>query len=180
MRTKLKCNIYVMYYLYYKHKIIFLSTEKGFHDIQMSQYFPCNLSDQCFKELFTSLNISFLHWKLLHIINICLVSVQSSIKSFFMYSNIICYIYLLSREEQLLSHQAPPHVADRGMLTRYGWYRGNKIPRADQSSICCHAGRHRLVKGQRKKTSITNSLVLQVGGEALGQQPITRKKKFKS
>jgi hypothetical protein len=24
-------------------------------------------------------------------------------------------------------------VADRGRLTRYGWYRGNKIPRVDQN-----------------------------------------------
>ena len=32
---------------------------------------------------------------------------------------------------------------------------------------------HQLVKGERKKTSITNYLVLQVGGEALGAQSIT-------
>ena len=37
------------------------------------------------------------------------------------------------REELLVSHRAPPPVADRGMLTRYGGYRGNKIPGADQN-----------------------------------------------
>jgi len=37
------------------------------------------------------------------------------------------------REELLVSHRVPPQVADRGMLTRYGGYRGNKIPGADQN-----------------------------------------------
>jgi len=36
-----------------------------------------------------------------------------------------------SREELLVFHRAPPPMADRGMLTRYGEYRRNKIPRAD-------------------------------------------------
>ena len=35
--------------------------------------------------------------------------------------------------ELLVFYQAPPLVADRGMLTRYGGYRGNKIPGADQN-----------------------------------------------
>jgi hypothetical protein len=34
-------------------------------------------------------------------------------------------------EELLASHCAPPHLADRGRLARYGWYLGNKIPEAD-------------------------------------------------
>jgi len=42
-------------------------------------------------------------------------------------------MFLSSREELLVSHRAPPPVADRGMLTRYGGYRGNKIPGADQN-----------------------------------------------
>ena len=29
------------------------------------------------------------------------------------------------------SHRAPPQVADRGTLARYGGYRGNKIPGVD-------------------------------------------------
>jgi len=33
----------------------------------------------------------------------------------------------------LVSHPAPPQVADRGKLTRYGGYRGNKIPGVDQN-----------------------------------------------
>jgi hypothetical protein len=37
-----------------------------------------------------------------------------------------------AREELLVFHRAPPRVADRGKLTRYGGYRGNKIPGADQ------------------------------------------------
>jgi hypothetical protein len=37
------------------------------------------------------------------------------------------------REELLVFYRAPPLVADRGMLTRYGGYRGNKIPGADQN-----------------------------------------------
>jgi hypothetical protein len=38
-----------------------------------------------------------------------------------------------SREELLASHQAPPQVAHRGKLTRYGGYQGNKIPGVDQN-----------------------------------------------
>jgi hypothetical protein len=40
---------------------------------------------------------------------------------------------LRPREELLVFHRAPPRVADRGKLTRYGEYRGNKIPGADQN-----------------------------------------------
>jgi hypothetical protein len=36
-------------------------------------------------------------------------------------------------EKFLVSHRAPPLVADRGTLTRYGGYRGNTIPRVDQN-----------------------------------------------
>ena len=36
-------------------------------------------------------------------------------------------------EKLLVSHRAPPQVADRGTLTRYGGYRGNKIPGVDQN-----------------------------------------------
>ena len=39
----------------------------------------------------------------------------------------------ITREELLVFHRAPPLVADRGMLTRYPGYRGNKIPGADQN-----------------------------------------------
>ena len=35
--------------------------------------------------------------------------------------------------ELLASHQAPPQVADMGMLVRYEGYRENKIPGADQN-----------------------------------------------
>jgi len=35
--------------------------------------------------------------------------------------------------ELLVSHLAPPQVADRGRLTKYGGYWGNKIPRVDQN-----------------------------------------------
>ena len=37
-------------------------------------------------------------------------------------------VYSKTREELLVFYRAPPLVADRGMLTRYGGYRGNKIP----------------------------------------------------
>jgi len=37
--------------------------------------------------------------------------------------------------ELLVSHRAPPHVADRGRLTRYGRYWGNKIPRVDHCLV---------------------------------------------
>ena len=37
--------------------------------------------------------------------------------------------FLGRREKLLVSHRSPPQVADRGTLTRYGGYRGNKIPR---------------------------------------------------
>jgi len=38
-----------------------------------------------------------------------------------------------AHEELLVFYQAPPPVVDRGMLTRYGRYQGNKIPGADQN-----------------------------------------------
>ena len=38
-------------------------------------------------------------------------------------------LFSFSLEVKLLvSHQVPPQVADRGKHTRYGRYRGNKIP----------------------------------------------------
>jgi len=39
--------------------------------------------------------------------------------------------------ELLVSHWAPPQVADRGRLTRYGGYWGNKIPTVDQNQHHC-------------------------------------------
>ena len=36
-------------------------------------------------------------------------------------------------EKLLVSHRVPPQVADRGTLTRYGGYRGNKIPGVHQN-----------------------------------------------
>jgi hypothetical protein len=38
-----------------------------------------------------------------------------------------------TREKLLVFHRAPPLVAERGMFTRYGGYRGNKIPGAEQN-----------------------------------------------
>ena len=44
------------------------------------------------------------------------------------------HVFLSEESEKLLvSHRAPPQVADRGTLTRYGGYRGNKIPGVDQN-----------------------------------------------
>jgi hypothetical protein len=42
-----------------------------------------------------------------------------------------------SRVELLVSHRAPPQVADRGRLTTYGGYWGNEIPRVDQNQHHC-------------------------------------------
>ena len=39
--------------------------------------------------------------------------------------------------ELLVSHRAPPKVADRGRLTRFGGYWGNKITRVDQNQLHC-------------------------------------------
>jgi hypothetical protein len=39
----------------------------------------------------------------------------------------------VSHEKLLVSHRVPPQVADRATLTRYGGYRGNKIPGVDQN-----------------------------------------------
>jgi hypothetical protein len=44
---------------------------------------------------------------------------------------------LVAREELLVSHQAPPQVADRGRLTRNGGCWGNKILRVDQNQHHC-------------------------------------------
>ena len=45
-----------------------------------------------------------------------------------------------------------PQVADRAMLTRYGEYLGNKIPGADQSSICWLAEDNDGSKGRERKS----------------------------
>ena len=37
------------------------------------------------------------------------------------------------REKLLVSHRAPPKIADRGTLARYGGYGGNKVPGVDQN-----------------------------------------------
>ena len=42
-------------------------------------------------------------------------------------------LFLLPCEKLLVSHRAPPPLADRGTLTRYGGYGGNKIPGVDQN-----------------------------------------------
>jgi len=42
-----------------------------------------------------------------------------------------------ARVELLVSHRAPPQVMDRERLTRYGGYRGNKIPTVDQNQHHC-------------------------------------------
>ena len=57
-----------------------------------------------------------------------------------------------SRVELLVSHRVPSRVADRGMLARYGGYRGNKISRADQNQCRYLAVERWIRKGQRKKT----------------------------
>ncbi|KYB24568.1 hypothetical protein TcasGA2_TC031704 [Tribolium castaneum] len=44
---------------------------------------------------------------------------------------------------QLVSHRAPPQVADRGTPPRYGWYRGNEIPGADQNQSRSHRNSRR-------------------------------------
>ncbi|KYB29499.1 hypothetical protein TcasGA2_TC032967 [Tribolium castaneum] len=41
-------------------------------------------------------------------------------------------------EVWLVFHRAPPQVADRGKPPRYGWYRGNQIPGADQNQSRSH------------------------------------------
>jgi len=41
------------------------------------------------------------------------------------------------RSKHKNSHRAPPQVADRGRLTGYGGYWGNKIPRVDQNQHHC-------------------------------------------
>ena len=66
------------------------------------------------------------------------------LEDLFIPAYIYIYIYVYSslynvstsscaREELLVFHRAPPLVVDMGMLTRYGGYRGNKIPGADQN-----------------------------------------------
>jgi hypothetical protein len=41
--------------------------------------------------------------------------------------------YMSTRVELLVSHRVPTVVADKRVLARYGGYRGNKIPGADQN-----------------------------------------------
>jgi hypothetical protein len=41
---------------------------------------------------------------------------------------VLIIYYTFAREKLLVSHRAPPQVADRGTLTKYFGYRGNKIP----------------------------------------------------
>jgi hypothetical protein len=44
-------------------------------------------------------------------------------------------------------HRVHPRVTDRGILTRYGAYRGNKIPRANQNQYRCLAVDRGICKG---------------------------------
>jgi len=55
------------------------------------------------------------------------------LKFLFLLSYIHIYNLLFTREKLLVSHRAPPQVVDRGTLTRYGGYQGNKIPGVDQN-----------------------------------------------
>ena len=52
-----------------------------------------------------------------------------------------------TRVELLVSYRVPPRVADRGMLARYGGYRRNKIPGADQNQYRCLAVDRGICKG---------------------------------
>jgi hypothetical protein len=52
-----------------------------------------------------------------------------------------------ARVELPISHRAPPQVVDRGKPTRYGRYRGNQIPGANQNRTCCLAGSGGIHKG---------------------------------
>jgi hypothetical protein len=54
---------------------------------------------------------------------------------------------IIPRVELLVSSRVPPHVADRGMLARYGGYPGNKIPEADQNQYRCLIVGRRICKG---------------------------------
>ena len=49
------------------------------------------------------------------------------------YANTHTHTHTHTPVSMLVSHQAPPQVADRGTLVRYDGYRGNKIPGADQN-----------------------------------------------
>ena len=73
-----------------------------------------------------------------------------------------------TRVELLVSHRAPPQVADRGRLTRYGGYWGNKISRVDQNQLHCLVEKGHLQmlgeKNPRQKISLLRVLDGDRGG----------------
>jgi len=59
---------------------------------------------------------------------------QHQCKNFKSYlTDLTNYLFQINVAKLLSSHRVPPQVADRGTLTRYGGYRGNKIPGVDQN-----------------------------------------------
>ncbi|KXZ75597.1 hypothetical protein TcasGA2_TC033490 [Tribolium castaneum] len=68
---------------------------------------------------------------------------------------------------RLVSHRAPPQVADRGTPPRYGWYRGNEIPGADQNQSRSHRNSRRgletgavLLRGREVRRASIKTLLL--------------------
>jgi hypothetical protein len=59
---------------------------------------------------------------------------KANVKQPVYYKVIICVRITNTRVRLSVSHRARPQVADRGMLSRYGGWVGNKIPPADQNS----------------------------------------------
>ena len=57
----------------------------------------------------------------------------------------------MSRVELLVSHRVPPRVADRGMLARYGRYRGKKIMGQTKTSTAALRLTEGSVKARERK-----------------------------
>ena len=63
-------------------------------------------------------------------INVLLFLIPQS----FDWLNLLQAILFIAVLLRVILHRAPPQVADRGTLSRYRGYWGNKIPKADQKT----------------------------------------------
>jgi hypothetical protein len=81
-------------------------------------------------------------------------------------------------EEMLVFHRAPPRVADRGMLPRYGGYRGKKYAgriKTSAAALLFDTGVS-IARGRKPRPNITCSSRL--GIDAAGQPPTHHKRKL--
>ena len=74
--------------------------------------------------------------------------------------------------ELLVPNHAPPQEADRGRLTRYGGYRGNKIPGAGKIRLVLHV--KGFGSGPALHSEENNGKILKFLMKSLGNNSLTK------